>query len=88
MRYGKTNCDVFYHVFMKIMRLYEDIIRERSLKSGDRKSMLLDLERSRAYQLRINQLMADIRDFDSKIGSLDGRIGGLDADYRNKVKFQ
>ena len=70
------------------MRLYEDIIRERSLKSGDRKSMLLDLERSRAYQLRINQLMADIRDFDSKIGSLEGRIGGLDADYRNKVKFQ
>ena len=88
MRYGKTNSHAFYQVFIKIMRLYEDIIRERSLKSGDRKSMLLDLERSRAYQLRINQLMADIRDFDSKIGSLEGRIGGLDADYRNKVKFQ
>ena len=69
------------------MKLYEDIIRERSLKSGDRKNMLLDLERSRAYQLRINQLMADIRDFDSKIGSLEGRLGGLDADYRNKVEF-
>ena len=70
------------------MKLYEDIIRERSLKSGDRKNMLLDLERSRAYQLRINQLMADIRDFDSKIGSLEGRLGGLDADYRNKVEFR
>ena len=70
------------------MKLYEDIIRERTLKSGDRKNMLLDLERSRAYQLRINQLMADIRDFDSKIGSLEGRLGGLDADYRNKVEFR
>ena len=70
------------------MKLYEEIIRERSLKSGDRKNMLLDLERSRAYQLRINQLMADIRDFDSKNGSLEGRLGGLDADYRNKVEFR
>eukprot|EP00092_Neocalanus_flemingeri_P036624 GFUD01039877.1.p1 GENE.GFUD01039877.1~~GFUD01039877.1.p1 ORF type:complete len:444 (-),score=112.38 GFUD01039877.1:135-1466(-) len=69
----------------EIMKLYEDIIRERSLKSSDRKSNLLDLERSRAYQLRINQLMADIRDFDSKIGSLEGKVGGLDADYRNKL---
>ena len=67
------------------MRLYEDIIRERSLKSGDRKNHLLELERTRAYQLRIEQLMTDIRNFDSRIGSLDGKIGGLDADYRNKV---
>merc|ERR1719318_822638 len=69
----------------EIMRLYEDIIRERSLKSADRKNHLIDLERTRAYQLRINQLMADIRDFDSKIGSIEGRLGGLDADYRNKL---
>ena len=68
------------------MRLYEDIIKERSLKSADRKNMLLDIERSRAYQLRINQLLGDIRDFDSKIGSLEGRLGGLDVDYRNKVR--
>ena len=67
------------------MRLYEDIIRERTLKGVDKKNMLLDLERSRAYQLRINQLLGDIRDFDSRIGSLEGRLGGLDADYRNKV---
>jgi len=69
----------------EIMRLYEDIIKERSLKSADRKNMLLDIERSRAYQLRINQLLGDIRDFDSKIGSLEGRLGGLDVDYRNKL---
>jgi len=69
----------------EIMRLYEDIIRERSSKSADRKNSLLDLERSRAYQLRINQLMADIRDFDSKIGFLEGKLGGLDGDYRNKL---
>ena len=70
------------------MRLYEDIIRERSSKSADRKNSLLDLERSRAYQLRINQLMADIRDFDSKIGFLEGKLGGLDGDYRNKVGIE
>jgi len=69
----------------EIMRLYEDIMRERTLKSSDRKNMLLDLESSRAYQLRINHLLADIRDFDSRIGSLEGKIGGLDADYRNKL---
>jgi len=69
----------------EIMRLYEDIIRERTLKGVDKKNMLLDLERSRAYQLRINQLLGDIRDFDSRIGSLEGRLGGLDADYRNKL---
>ena len=48
--------------------------------------MLLDIERSRAYQMRINHLLADIHDFDSRIGALEGRIGGLDADYRDKVR--
>ena len=72
---------------MQIMRLYEDIIRERSQKGADKKNMLLDIERSRAYQIRINHLLGDIRDFDSRIGALEGRIGGLDADYRNKVGF-
>ena len=69
------------------MRLYEDIIRERSLKGAERKNSLLDLERSRAYQLRIDQLLTDIRNFDSRIGTLEGNIGGLDGDYRNKVKL-
>ena len=67
------------------MRLYEDIIRERSLKGAERKNHLLDLERSRAYQLRIEQLLTDIKNFDSRIGSLEGKIGGLDGDFRNKV---
>ena len=67
------------------MRLYEDIIRERSLKGAERKNHLLDLERSRAYQLRIEQLLTDINNFDSRIGSLEGKIGGLDGDFRNKV---
>merc|ERR1712013_296136 len=71
----------------EIMRLYEDIIRERSQKGADKKNMLLDIERSRAYQIRINHLLGDIRDFDSRIGALEGRIGGLDADYRNKLSL-
>jgi len=69
----------------EVMRLYEDIIRERSLKGAERKNHLLDLERSRAYQLRIEQLLTDIKNFDSRIGSLEGKIGGLDGDFRNKL---
>merc|ERR1712025_774013 len=64
---------------------YEDIIRERSLKGAERKNHLLDLEKSRAYQLRIEQLLTDIKNFDSRIGSLEGKIGGLDGDFRNKL---
>jgi len=69
----------------EIMRLYEDIIRERSLKSADRKNNLLDIERAREYQRRIDQLRADIRDLESKIGFSDAKLGGLDADYRSKL---
>merc|ERR1712013_220829 len=71
----------------EIMRLYEDIIRERSQKGSDKKNMLLDIERSRAYQIRINHRLGDIRDCDSRIGALEGRIGGLDADYRKKLSL-
>ena len=67
------------------MKLYEEIIIERSQKGADKKNSLLDLERSRAYQLRINQLMADISGFDSKIRSLEGKVGGLDEEYREQV---
>merc|ERR1711915_759638 len=56
-----------------------DIIRERTLKSSDRRNQLLDLERKRAYQLRIDQLLADIDGLRSRIGPLEGKIGGLDA---------
>merc|ERR1712142_170646 len=69
----------------EIIRLYEDIIRERTLKSSDRKNQLLDLERKRAYQLRIDQLLADIDGLRSRIGPLEGKIGGLDAEYRGKL---
>jgi hypothetical protein len=69
----------------EVMRLYEEIIRERSLKGSERRNQLLDLEKSRAYQLRIEQLLTDIRNFDSRIGGLEGKIGGLDGDYRNKI---
>jgi len=69
----------------EIMRLYEDIIKERSLKSDGRKNNLLNIERARDYQRRIDQLRADIRDLESKIGFMDGKIGGLDADYRSKL---
>jgi len=69
----------------EIIRLYEDIIRERTLKSSDRRNQLLDLERKRAYQLRIDQLLADIDGLRSRIGPLEGKIGGLDAEYRGKL---
>ena len=69
----------------QIIRLYEDIIEERTLKSSDKKNQLLELERKRAYQLRIDQLLADIDGLRSRIGPLEGKIGGLDAEYRSNV---
>jgi len=67
----------------EIMNLYDEIIKERSSKSSLRKSGLLDIERSRAYELRINQLRADIRDIDMKIGNVEGKLGGLDSNYKD-----
>eukprot|EP00092_Neocalanus_flemingeri_P031793 GFUD01034537.1.p1 GENE.GFUD01034537.1~~GFUD01034537.1.p1 ORF type:complete len:648 (+),score=175.65 GFUD01034537.1:48-1991(+) len=66
----------------EIMHLYEEIIKERSSKSTLRKSNLLDIERSRAYEMRINQLKADVRDIDMKIGNSEGKLGGLDSNYK------
>lgn len=66
----------------EIMNLYDEIIKERSSKSSLRKSSLLDIERSRAYELRINQLRADLRDIEMKIGNYEGKLGGLDSNYK------
>jgi hypothetical protein len=59
------------------MNLYDEIIKERSSKSSLRKSSLLDIERSRAYELRINQLSADLRDIEMKIGNYEGKLEDL-----------
>jgi len=67
----------------EIMHLYDEIIKERSSKSSLRKSSLLDIERSRAYELRINQLKADMRDLDMKIGNSEGKLGGIDSNYKS-----
>ena len=67
------------------MSLYDEIIKERSSKSSLRKTSLLDIERSRAYEQRINQLRADIRDVEMKIGNYEGNIGELDSNYKTLV---
>ena len=69
------------------MHLYDEIIKERSSKSSLRKSSLLDIERSRAYELRINQLKADMRDLDMKIGNSEGKLGGIDSNYKSLVCY-
>jgi hypothetical protein len=72
-------------ILYQIMSLYDEIIKERSSKSSLRKTSLLDIERSRAYEQRINQLRADIRDVEMKIGNYLGNLGGLDSNYKTLV---
>ena len=67
------------------MSLYDEIIKERSSKSSLRKTGLLDIERSRAYEQRINQLRGDIRDVEIGIGNYEGKLGGLDSNYKTQV---
>ena len=72
-------------ILYQIMSLYDEIIKERSSKSSLRKTSLLDIERSRVYEQRINQLRADIRDVEMKIGNNEGNLGGLDSNYKTLV---
>jgi len=65
----------------EIMNLYEEIIKERSSKSSLKKTNLLDIERSRAYEQRIQRLRADIRDVEMKIENYEGKLGGLNSNY-------
>ena len=67
------------------MQLYENILKERTLKSEDSKNNLLDLESSRAYQLRISKLRAEVQDFDSMISNLDIKVGDTESNYKTKV---
>ena len=67
------------------MNLYEEIIKERSSKSSLKKTNLLDIERSRAYEQRIQQLRADIRDVEMKIENYEGKLGGLSSNYNTMV---
>ena len=58
----------------QIMRLYEDIIRERSAKGPDYMNALLDLERRRDYRSREEMLRRDIE-------LLQARIAGIRRDF-------
>ena len=56
------------------MRLYEDIIRERSAKGPDYLNALLEVERKRDYRVREETLRADIE-------MLQARIAGIRRDF-------
>ena len=58
----------------QIMRLYEDIIRERSAKGPDYMHALLELERKRDYGVREQTLRRDIE-------LLQTRIAGIRRDF-------
>merc|ERR1719412_317195 len=58
----------------EIMRLYEDIIRERSAKGPDYMNAMLDLERRRDYRAREEMLRRDIE-------LLQARIAGIRRDF-------
>ena len=59
---------------LQIMRLYEDIIRERSAKGPDYLNALLEVERKRDYRVREETLRADIE-------MLQARIAGIRRDF-------
>merc|ERR1711970_266174 len=48
---------------------------------------VISMGRSKLNERRADRdrLMTDIKNFDSRIGGLEGKIGGLDGDYRNKI---
>ena len=56
------------------MRLYEDIIRERSAKGPDYMNALLEVERKRDYRVREETLRRDIE-------LLQARIAGIRRDF-------
>ena len=56
------------------MRLYEDIIRERSAKGPDYLNALLEVERKRDYRVREDTLRRDIE-------LLQARIAGIRRDF-------
>ena len=58
----------------QIMRLYEDIIRERSAKGPDYLNALLEVERKRDYRVREESLRRDIE-------LLQARIAGIRRDF-------
>ena len=52
------------------MRLYEDIIRERSAKGPDYMNVLLELEARRDYGRREQSLRRDIEDLQARIAAV------------------
>ena len=54
----------------EIMRLYEDIIRERSAKGPDYMNVLLELEARRDYGRREQSLRRDIEDLQARIAAV------------------
>jgi len=65
----------------EIMRLYEDIIRERTAKNPDYRNGLLSLETKRRYSERMEILTADLAALDRAIRDLLDRLGRLEGEW-------
>ena len=63
------------------MRLYEDIIRERTAKNPDYRNGLLSLETKRRYSERMEILTADLAALDRAIRDLLERLGRLEGEW-------
>merc|ERR1712126_476047 len=68
----------------EIMRLYEDIIRERTAKNPDYRNGLLSLETKRRYSERMEILTADLAALDRAIRDLLDRLGRLEGEWLPK----
>jgi len=69
----------------EIMRLYEDIIRERAAKNPDYRNGLMGLESKRQYHVRIEGLRKDIARLDDSIRALMERLARLDGDWMARI---
>jgi len=69
----------------EIMRLYEDIIRERTAKNPDYRNGLLTLESNRRYSERMELLTEDISKLEKAIRDLLDRLGRLEGEWLPKL---
>ena len=69
----------------QIMRLYEEIIKDRASKNPDYRNGLLELESKRRYREREEQLRRDIAKLEADINGWRDRLSRLDGDWKPQV---
>ena len=74
-------------MYLQIMRFYEGLIQARLPKNAAamQHSSLIELEKMRNYQGRINQLDTDRNRLEEVIRNMEGSIDHLELEYKDQV---